>query len=353
MRSFFRKLLLALPAALLAVSVQAADVTLRIAAPDLSAGPKPSAGPLVDVLHSRQVLEQALADQGVAVKWYFFKGAGPLINEAMSNGQLDAAFLGDLASIIGRASGVQTRLVMATGRGINGYLGVTPSSGINTVADLKGKRIGMLRGTADHLALIDVLASAGLSERDVRVINLDFNAVNAALAAGQIDASWAPSRLFALRDKGVIQIPLGSPQLGGKGAGQGGLLFTQAFIDAHPQAVVDAAAAVAKAQDWLSREENRQAQIDLSAEQSAYPPKVLADSLKGADLRFIYSPLLDPYYLGTLRKDVKLAHDARLIRATFDVDQWAASDILSRALKQANLGSAWQPTDSYRWSTAP
>jgi sulfonate transport system substrate-binding protein len=353
MKSLFSKLLQALPITLLAVAAQAADVTLRIAAPDLSAGPKSSGGALVDVLHTRQLLEQALADQGVTVKWHFFKGAGPLINEAMSNGQLDAAFLGDLASIIGRASGVQTRLVMATGRGINGYLGVTPTSAIKTIADLKGKRIGMLRGTADHLALIDVLASAGLNERDVRVINLDFNAVNAALAAGQIDASWAPSRLFALRDKGVIQIPIGSPQLGGKGAGQGGLLFTQAFIDAHPQAVVRAASAVAKAQDWLSREENRQAQIDLSAEQSAYPRQVLSESLRGADLRFVYSPLLDSYYLGTLRNDVSLAHDARLIRATFDVEQWAAPEILQQALEQAGLTNAWQPTDHYRWSTTP
>ncbi|WP_437884383.1 ABC transporter substrate-binding protein [Pseudomonas sp. LRF_L74] len=350
MKRTLSKLLFALPLLASATFTQAADITLRIAAPDLSAGSKVSGGPVVDVLHSRHLLEDALAAEGVKVQWRFFKGAGPIINEAMSNGQLDAAFLGDLASIIGRANGVHTRLVIATGRGINGYLGVIPGSGIQRIEDLKGKRIGILRGTADHLALIDVLASAGLSERDVKVINLDFNAVNGALAAKQIDASWAPARLFALKNKGLIEIPLGSQQLEGKGAGQGGLLVTQAFIDAHPQATVRLAGAVAQALDWLSQEENRQAQIELSAEQSAYPVDVLTESLRGGDLRFIYSPLLDPYYVGILRKDVKQAQDARLIRAPIDVDQWIAPDILQQALDQTGLSNAWQASDRYRWS---
>lgn len=341
--------LLALPLLLAASLASADDIVLRIAASDLSAGSKVSGGALADVLHTRQMLEKALASEGVKVQWSFFKGAGPIINEAMSNGQLDAAFLGDLASIIGRASGVETRLVMATGRGINGYLGVIPGSGIQRIEDLKGKRIGMLRGTADHLALIDVLASAGLSESDVKVINLDFNAVNSALAARQIDASWAPARLFALRNKGLIEIPLGSQQLAGAGVVQGGLLVTQAFIDAHPQVTVRLAATVAEALDWLSREENRQAQIAQSAEQSAYPVEVLTESLRGGDLRFIYSPLLDTYYLDNLRKDVKQAKDARLIRASIDVDQWVAPQILLQALQQSELSNAWEPADRYRW----
>ncbi|WP_312936322.1 ABC transporter substrate-binding protein [Pseudomonas sp.] len=343
---------LALPLIAWMSLAQAQGVTLRIASPDVTSGSQPSGGPLVDVLHTRHLLEEALAADGVEVQWHFFKGAGPLINEAMSNDQLDAAFLGDLASIIGRAGGLRTRLLMATGRASNGYLGVVPGSGIERIEDLKGKRVGILRGTADHLALIDVLARAGLSERDVKVINLDFNAVNSALAARQIDASWAPARLFALKHKGLIEIPLGSQQLDGRGAGQGGLVVTQAFIDAHPQAAQHLVEGVLKAQHWLAQEANRQAQIELSAQQSGYPPSVLTQALQGGDLSFVYSPLLDPYYLGVLRKDVQLAADARLIRKPFDVDQWVEPAILERALQQAQLGDAWTPATHYRWSTA-
>ncbi|QKZ05803.1 ABC transporter substrate-binding protein [Pseudomonas eucalypticola] len=345
------KWLMALPLMASIGLAGAAQLTLQVAAPDLSAGPNPSGGPVVDVLHSRHMLEDAFAADGIRVQWHFFKGAGPLINEAMSNGQLDVAFLGDLASIIGRASGLQTRLVMATGRGINGYLGVVPGSGITRIQDLKGKRVGILRGTADHLALIDVLASAGLDERDIKLINLDFNAVNGALAARQIDASWAPARLFALKDRGLIEIPVGSQQLAGKGAGQGGLVVTQAFLDAHPEAAARLVGVVAQALDWLSQEQNRQAQIDLGVAQSAYPARVLRESLAGGDLGFIYSPLLDPLYVDTLRKDVRLSQAAHLIRAPIDVDQWIAPAVLDQGLAQAHLANAWKPATQYRWST--
>lgn len=36
----------------------------------------------------------------------FFKGAGPVVNEALANGQVDFAYLGDLAAIIGKANGL-------------------------------------------------------------------------------------------------------------------------------------------------------------------------------------------------------------------------------------------------------
>lgn len=344
------KCLLFWPLAMTAGWVNADGLTIQIAAPDISAGPAVSGGPVVDVLHSRHLLEDAFAADGIKVQWHFFKGAGPLINEAMSNGQLDVAFMGDLASIVGRASGLQTRLLMGTGRATNGYLGVVRGSGIQRIEDLKGKRVGVLRGTADHLALIEVLASAGLTERDVKLINLDFNAVNGALAARQIDASWAPAQLFGLKQRGLIDIPLSSQQLAGKGSSQGGLIVTQRFIEANPQATALLVGVVAQALDWLSEESNRQAQIDLGAAQSSYPVEVLAESLRGADLRFIYSPLLDTFYLDALRKDVNRALEARLIRQPVDVDQWIEPSVLEQALVHNQLTRAWQPATQYRWA---
>ncbi|STV79480.1 alkanesulfonates-binding protein [Klebsiella michiganensis] len=50
--------------------------------------------------------------QGVEVQWQFFKGAGPAVNEALANRQLDFVYLGDLAAIIGKANGLPTRLLL-------------------------------------------------------------------------------------------------------------------------------------------------------------------------------------------------------------------------------------------------
>ncbi|HEX2797623.1 MAG TPA: ABC transporter substrate-binding protein, partial [Immundisolibacter sp.] len=183
--------------------VQAAPTAvtqIRIAVPDLGAGPRPSGGGLVDVLREQRLFEQAFADDGIRVEWTFFKGAGPAVNEALASGQVDFAYLGDLAAIIGKAGGLDTRLLCATARGIKSYLGVVPGSGIKTLQDLKGRRVAVFRGTANQLSFDAALASQGLSERDIKVINLDFNASTAALAARQVDAVWGLSSLVALRE---------------------------------------------------------------------------------------------------------------------------------------------------------
>ncbi len=175
----------------LSLSVDAAEVKeIRIAVPDLSAGTEHSGGGVVDVLRSQQILEKAFADQGIKIQWNFFKGAGPVINEAIANGQVDFAYLGDLAAIIGKSNGLDTRLLSASARGVKQYLGVVPGSGINSLQDLKGKRVAVFRGTACQLSFDAALASQGLSEKDIKVINLDFSAAVAALAAKQVDASW-------------------------------------------------------------------------------------------------------------------------------------------------------------------
>ena len=71
-----------------------------------------SGGSSAAVAHSEHYLDQALHDRpDVKVEWYFFKGAGPAVNEAFANNQLDFAIQGDLPEIIGRANGDRKSVV--------------------------------------------------------------------------------------------------------------------------------------------------------------------------------------------------------------------------------------------------
>lgn len=248
---------------------------IRIAVPDVSAGSSHSGGGVVDVLYTRQLLEKEFANDGIAVKWSFFKGAGPVVNEAFANGQVDFAYLGDLAAIIGKSGGLDSRLLAATARGVNHYLGVQPGSGIKTLEDLKGKRVGIFRGTASQLSFDNALASVGLSEKDLKVINLDFSAALSALAARQIDATWGLAGLFALRDRGLAEIPLSTRDLNGAGTLQALLVGSGAFVDAHPDITERLLKVQLQAQDWLAREENRDAYIELVSKQASYPVVIL------------------------------------------------------------------------------
>ncbi|WP_053160692.1 ABC transporter substrate-binding protein [Pseudomonas sp. P1.8] len=320
-------------AGLLAFTASAEELKeIRIAVPDLSAGTQHSGGGVVDVLRDQQIFEKAFAEQGIKIQWSFFKGAGPVINEAFANDQVDLAYLGDLAAIIGKSNGLDTRLLSATARDVKHYLGVVPGSGIKTLQDLKGKRVAIFRGTASQLSFDAALASQGLSERDVKVINLDFNAAVAALAAKQIDASWSGSGLTALQAKGLAELPLNTKDLGGAGSVQAVLVGTGAFVDAHPQVVAKLLKAQQQAVEWLTQDGNKDAYIQLVSGLASYPPIILSQDLKDQKLSEVFQSTLDPVFLGKLQDAVDLASQQKLIRKPFKVSDWVAPELAAAKL---------------------
>ncbi|MDY7063784.1 putative aliphatic sulfonates-binding protein [Pseudomonas extremaustralis] len=329
----FKRLITLLASTALAGLVQAADLKeIRIAVPDLSTGSQHSGGGITDVLRQQQIFEKAFADQGIKIQWNYFKGAGPVINEAFANGQVDLAYLGDLAAIIGRSNGLDTRLLSASARDIKQYLGVVPGSGIKTLQDLKGKRVAVFRGTASQLSFDSALASQGLSEKDLKVINLDFNAAGAALAAKQIDATWGGANLNALQAKGLAEIPLTTKDLGGAGSVQSVLVGSGKFVDEHPEIITQLLKVQQQAVQWLTDDNNKQAYIDLVAGLASYPPVILSNDLKNEKLSALFPSTLDPVFLGKLQDAVDLASKERLIRKSFQVSDWVAPNLSAAGL---------------------
>lgn len=308
--------------------------SIRIAVPDLSAGSKPSAAGVVDVLRDQQLLEKEFAKDGIKIDWRFFKGAGPVINEALANGQADFAYLGDLAAIIGKASGLDTRVLSAGVRGVKSYLAVVPGSGIKTLQDLKGKRVAVFRGTANQLSFASALASQGLSERDLKVINLDFNAANAAIAAKQIDATWGLSTLLTLRDRGLVELPINSRDLKGAGSTQAVLLGTGDFVRQHPDLTARLVKAQLQATTWLRNESNREAYVDLVVATANYPKVILEADLAQEDLAHYFDPGLDAEFVSLLQQGVDLAAKERLIRRSFQVTDWIEPRFIDAAQQQ-------------------
>ncbi|WP_263264493.1 ABC transporter substrate-binding protein [Pseudomonas sp. RIT-PI-S] len=313
---------------------------IRIAVPDLSAGTDHSGGGVVDVLRDQQLLEKEFAADGIKVQWLFFKGAGPVINEALANGQVDFAYLGDLAAIIGKASGLDTRLLSGAARRVKSYLGVVPGSGVKTLEDLKGKQVAVFRGTASQLSFDAALASRGLSERDLKVVNLDFSAANAALAARQIDATWGNAGLIALRERGLAELPLSTADLGGAGDLQGVLVGTGQFIDHYPQVTERLLRAQQQALNWLAQPGHKQAYVELVSRLANYPAVILATDVEGEDFSRQFDPKLDQDFLGRLQTAVDFAGQQRLIRAPFQVTEWAQPRFLDAALQASGAAQA-------------
>ena len=66
--------------------------------------------------------------------------------------------------------------------------------GIKKPADLKGKTVAVTEGEVNHLLLLKALESAGMSESDIRIVNMNPDDAGAALVAGSVDAAvtWEP-----------------------------------------------------------------------------------------------------------------------------------------------------------------
>ncbi|AOA57039.1 ABC transporter substrate-binding protein [Acinetobacter larvae] len=316
-----------------ATSASPNSTKIVIAVPDLSAGKNSSsANIVVDYLYTHKILEQEFAKDHIQVEWKFFKGAGPAINEALANKQLDFAFLGDLAAIIGKANGLDTRLIAAMGRGTDVYLGVLKGHNYQSLEQLKGKRIAVWQGTAFQLSFAQFIESQGYKRSDFRIVNLDIPATNAALASKQIDAGWGIIPMLALQKQGLIDIPFSTRDTqDGRGAILSGLVARNDFLQQNPALSQRLVNAVLKAYAWTADEKNRQVAIQLVTKNANYPNDLYQRYLEGIALGQIYQPRLDAAYLQQLQRSVDAAAAAQLIHQPFQVSQWADTSWVERA----------------------
>lgn len=144
-------------------------------------------GPLV-VLRKQRTLEQSLS--GLKVSWVEFN-SGPPIMEALNARSIDFAYSGDAPPIFAQAAGVDMVYVgYQHNNGANEGLLVHQDSPVKTVADLKGHRIGVTRGSSAHNFVLQVLNHAGMTLADIQVSYLQPSDAAAAFRQGGIDA-WA------------------------------------------------------------------------------------------------------------------------------------------------------------------
>lgn len=117
---------------------------------------------------------------------------GPDIMPAVVAGEIDIAALASDGAISGRANGVPIYTVAGFAKG-GARIVAGIDSGIKTLKDLKGKRVGVTRGGAQELLLVAELDKAGMTwsdkpGKDVLIVYLGFADLNQALVGKQIDA---------------------------------------------------------------------------------------------------------------------------------------------------------------------
>lgn len=316
-------------------------VRIGVANPPVGQPPAMSSASSIAPAYTQGWLEAAFAADGVQVEWLFFKGTGPAVNEALTNDQLDFAFQGDLPTLVGRANQLRTRVLMSTASRTNIYAAVPPDSPVRTIAELRGRRVAFAKGTMTQLPANRLLAAAGLSERDVRVVSLDTATQLAALATKDIDAVFGSAVLLKQRNQGLARI-VGSTRSEPGFTGQSLMLVTERFAQAQPDAVNKVVRTLVRSAHWASEPAHREAVLSIWA-RGGTPAEVWREEFEGAAFAARLGPALDPFLTSRLALAVEDARRFKLIRRGIDVEAWIAREPVQAALAGLALQDYWPP----------
>ena len=210
------------------------------------------------VARQQQVIEKALEPKGISVKWVEFT-AGPPLVEALNVGSIDVGWVGDAPPIFGQSAG--SAIAYAAALAPNGKgeaIIVKPGSSIQSLADLKGKKVGVGKGTSAHNLLIAALAKAKLGYDEITPVFLSPADAAAAFASDKIDAwaIWDPFFAIAetrynprilVRTSDVLNVNTY-------------LIANRDFAKAHPEVVTETIGALRVAADWANANKDKVAE---------------------------------------------------------------------------------------------
>ena len=189
--------------------------------------------------------------------------AGRDMITAMKSGDTQIAGpLGICPTIVGLTSGTDYKVVYVASliRGTEGLV-VRESTGFESVADLKGQKIGVTLASSGHYGMLCALEDAGLTTDDVEILDMAPDAINSAWERGDIDVAytWNPTLTNIANKDGKVILTAADLAKAGHQTINFHIVRTD-FAEANPDVVKNYVAALAKANDFYenSKEEAQQ-----------------------------------------------------------------------------------------------
>jgi sulfonate transport system substrate-binding protein len=145
--------------------------------------------PVSLILKQKGMLEKEFAKDGIRIVWVQSAGSNKAL-EFLNAGSIDFGSTAGSAALVARINGNPIKSIYVYSRPEWTALVTTRDSRIATVADLRGKRVAVTRGTDPHIFLVRALLDAGLSEKDITPVLLQHADGKTALIRGDVDA-WA------------------------------------------------------------------------------------------------------------------------------------------------------------------
>jgi sulfonate transport system substrate-binding protein len=266
--------------------------------------------PVSIVLKQQGLLEQEFAKDGIGIHWVQSLGSNKAL-EFLNAGSIDFGSTAGAAALIGKINGNPIKSIYVYSRPEWTALVTMPNSPIHDVADLKGQRIAVTRGTDPHIFLVRALATAGLTEHDVKLVLLQHPDGRTALERGDV-AAWAgldPMMAAAEIESGA-RLFYRRPEANTWGV----LNVREAFATANPELVRRVLATYERARRWSVEHPAELKALMVAA--MKLPDAVVARQLERNDLT---SGMIGQTQAGTIIEAGKALQQAGVLPADVDV----------------------------------
>jgi NitT/TauT family transport system substrate-binding protein len=132
-----------------------------------------------------------IKDAGLDVSFQWFDYSASM--DAFTAGKIDADLMTNGDTLVTGAGGGRGIMIMLTDYSSGNDM-IVGEPGIKGLKDLKGKKVGIEVGLVEHLLLLHALQTAGMSEKDVSLVNAKTNETPQVLASKQVAAvgAWQP-----------------------------------------------------------------------------------------------------------------------------------------------------------------
>ncbi|GLX15612.1 sulfonate ABC transporter substrate-binding protein [Pseudomonas straminea] len=187
------------------------------------------------LLKANGALEKRLAAKGIDVKWTEFPG-GPQLLEGLNVGSVDFGTTGETPPVFAQAAGADLLYVAFEPPAPTSEAILVPKdSPIKSVADLKGKKVVLNKGSNVHYLLVRALEDAGLKYSDIQPVYLPPADARAAFERGSVDAwvIWDPFQAAAEQQLQARTL------IDGKGlvSNHQFYLATRPYAEQHPEVI--------------------------------------------------------------------------------------------------------------------
>ena len=203
------------------------------------------------LMKTRGLLDKQLAAQGTSVRWIEFPG-GPQMLEALNVGSIDFGNVGEAPPIFAQAAGadmvyVANDLPAPTAEAVV----VRKDSPLKSMADLKGRRVALNKGSNVHYLFIKLMDKAGLKPGEIELVFLPPADARAAFERGSVDAwvIWDPFLAAIQQQTGARALADGS----GLVSNHIFYVATRKYAEAYPQVVAAVVEDIARVGDWATK----------------------------------------------------------------------------------------------------